>query len=161
KRYQFVVEKYPEFTHANLARYGLAMALYRKGDLEKARAALEAVPGPDRVGDLAIVPYQLADVLLRLAPKGAADAVAARKLEEALKTSIELLDGFVGGTPQSPQAPDALLKLGHCHQRMAALAAQPPEAQKSLAAARAVYERINQQYPRSEARPFAIFERAK
>src|SRR5205085_1252019 len=35
KRYAAVVDKYPEFPHANLARYGLAVALYRKGDLEK------------------------------------------------------------------------------------------------------------------------------
>src|SRR5262249_5261082 len=127
----------------------------------KARDALTAIAGPDRVGDLAVVPYQLADLLLRLAPRSADDAITAGKLEEALKGSIELLDGFVGGNPQSPLAPAALLKLGHCHPRLAALLATPPEQQKALATARAVYERIQQQFPRSEARPVAVFERAK
>src|SRR5262249_22149601 len=44
KRSQVVVEKYPEFPQVNLARYGLAMAYHRKGDLEKAKEKLEAIP---------------------------------------------------------------------------------------------------------------------
>ncbi len=37
KRYQAVVDKYPDSPNVNLARYGLGVAYYRKGDLEKAR----------------------------------------------------------------------------------------------------------------------------
>ena len=39
-----VVDKYPESPHVNLARYGLGMAFYRKGDLDKAQELLEAIP---------------------------------------------------------------------------------------------------------------------
>ena len=46
KRYQVVVEKYPESPNVNLARYGLGMAYYQKGDLDKAREMLEAIPPP-------------------------------------------------------------------------------------------------------------------
>jgi TolA-binding protein len=161
KRYQVVVEKYPEFTYANLACYGLGMALYRKGDLEKAKEVLESIPAAERNGDLTAVSYQLADIVLRLAPDKADDALAAGKLEEALKGATELLEGFVGSQPNGPQTPDALLKLGYCHQRMAALLSQPPEQAKEVAAARATYEQIMQRFPKHELFPQAVFERAK
>src|SRR5262249_2347228 len=48
KRYSALVEKYPEYAHIQLARQGLGMAHYRKGDLEKAQKALEAIPAGDR-----------------------------------------------------------------------------------------------------------------
>src|SRR5262249_15266124 len=53
KRYQAVVEKFPEFAQVSLARYGLALGHYRKGDLEKAKEILEAIPAPERNGELA------------------------------------------------------------------------------------------------------------
>ncbi|HEY7153201.1 MAG TPA: tetratricopeptide repeat protein [Gemmataceae bacterium] len=161
KRYQVVVEKYPEFAHTNLARYGLGLVYYRKGDLDKAKEKLEAIPAADRNGDLALVSYQLADILIRQAPAKADDALAAGKLEEQLKTAIELLEGFAAGQPKGPQTADALFKLGHCQQRLAALLAQPPDQQKALAAARAAYEQILQRFPKDPLAPNAHFERAK
>jgi TolA-binding protein len=161
KRYQVVADKYPEFAHANLARYGLALCYYRKGDLEKAREHLEKIPAAERNGELAAVPYQLADVLLRLAPARADDAVAAGKLEEQLKGAIEMLEGFVGAQPNGPQTADALLKLGYCQQRLAGLLAQPPEQAKAVAAARAAYEQILQRFGNGPVAPQARFERAK
>ena len=161
KRYQVVVEKYPEFTHVNLARYGLGMAFYRKGELDKAREILQAIPAAERNGDLALVSYQLADILIRQAPAKADDALAAGKLEEQLKAAIELLDGFVSSQPNGPQTADALFKLGHCHQRLAALLAQPPDQQKELAGARAAYEQILQRFAKDPLQPHALFERAK
>src|SRR5262249_660522 len=150
-----------EYAHIQLARQGLGMAHYRKGDLEKAQKALEAIPAGDRNGELAIVSYNLADILLRTAPARAEDAVAAGKLEEKLKGAGELLESSLGAAADSPQAPDALLKLGYCQQRLARLAAQPPEQQKTLAAARATYERILQKYPGHAVGAQAAFERAK
>ncbi len=161
KRYQVMVAKYPEFAHANLARYGLGMAFYHKGDLDKAKEALEAIPAADRNGDLALVSYQLADILIRQAPAKADDALAAGKLEEQLKTAIELLEGFIGSQPNGPHTADALFKLGHCQQRMAGLLAQPPDQTKALAAARAAYEQILQRFPKDPLQPQARFERAK
>jgi TolA-binding protein len=161
KRYQVVIDKYPEFQHASLARYGLGMAHYRKGDLDKARAMFEAIPASDRTGDLAIVAYQLADLLLRLAPAKADDAVAAGKLEEALKGAVEQLDAFVSSNPTSALTPDALIKLGHCHQRLAALLVQPPDQAKALQSARAAYDQLSGRFPQHPLRPQAIFERGK
>src|SRR5262249_7008726 len=139
-RYQAVVDKYPDFPHVNLARYGLAMGHYRKGDLEKAKDVLEAIPDADRNGELAVVPYQLADCLLRLAPvKVEDDALAANKALEQLQAAAGLLETFVGANATSPQAPDALLKLGHCRQRLAGLLAQPQEKAAALKAARAAF----------------------
>jgi TolA-binding protein len=161
KRYRVVLSKYPEFKHVNLARYGIGVVYYRKGDLEKAKEALEAIPAGDRTGELAAVPYTLADILLRTAPARADDAVAAGKLEETLKNAIDLLDGFAGAQPKAPQTPDALLKLGYCHVRRARLLAQAADKAKALAEARAVYERLQQRFPKHELFSQATFERAK
>ena len=161
KRYGAVVEKYPEFAHVSLARYGVAMGHYRKGELEKAIEVLKAIPDADRSGDLALVPYLQADCLIRTAPARADDALAAGKLQEQLKEAIALLGAFVSAQPTGPQTPDALIKLGACHQRMAALLDDKQEKAKSLAAARAAYEKLAQQFPRHELFPTALLERAK
>jgi TolA-binding protein len=161
RRYQMVVDRFPELPFVHLARYGLAMAHYRKGEIEKAQEILEAIPAPERNGDLAVVSYALADCLLRLAPAKADDALAAGQLQERIQTAAELLDGFIASQPNGPQAPDALLKLGLCHQRLATVTAQPPERAKVLASARSAYERLMQQFPNHELRPQAAFERAK
>jgi TolA-binding protein len=161
KRYQTVVDRYPESPNVNLARYGLAMCHYHKGDLERARAALETIAGAERTGDLAVAPYHLADCLIRLAPIKADDAVAAGKLEEQLKQASELLSGFVAAQPDRPQAPDALIKLGFCQQRLAGVLAQGPDQAAALAAARTAYEQLLQKYAKSDLAPQAKFERAK
>jgi TolA-binding protein len=163
KRYQAVIEAYPEFAQVNLARYGLAMTCYRKGDLVRARQAFEAIPQPDRNGELATVPYLIADCLIRLAPAGVPeDALETGKLEAKLKSAAEMLEGFVAAQPQGPQSADALLKLGHCLQRMAALQGQPPERAKLLTSARGAYERLlGQPFKGHAAQPQALIERAK
>ncbi len=161
KRYGVVAEKYPEFAHVNLARYGVAMGHYRKGELDKAIEVLKTIPDAERSGELTLVPYLQADCLIRTAPVKADDALAAGKLEEQLKEAIGLLDAFTAAQAASPQAPDALIKLGFCHQRMAALLADKQEKVKSLTAARTAYERLMQQFPRHELYPTALLERAK
>ncbi|HJT78055.1 MAG TPA: tetratricopeptide repeat protein [Gemmataceae bacterium] len=161
KRYQAVVDRFPEFAYVNLARHGMAMGYYRKGDLDKAREILEKIPATDRTGALAAVPYALADILIRQAPAKADDALAAGKLEEQLRGAAELLEGFVNAQPNGPQTPDALLKLGACYQRIGAILIQPPDKAKALGSARAAYERLMQQFPKHELEPRAILERAK
>jgi tetratricopeptide (TPR) repeat protein len=161
KRYRVVVEKYPEFAHVNLARHGLGLVHYRKGDLDKARAVLESVPAAERNGELAVVAYLLAGILIRQAPEKADDAVTAGKLEEAMKGASDLLETYLGADPASPQAPDALLKLGFCQQRLARILAVPAEQAKAVAAARSAYERLLQKYPTHPTSAQAAFERAK
>jgi TolA-binding protein len=162
KRYQEVVDKHGEFAHVQLARYGLAMCHYRKGDIEKAKEILEAIPEAERTGELAVVSYQIADCGLRLIPtKIEDDAIAAGRALEQLQSVAGLLESFAAAQPTNPASADALLKLGHCQQRIAGLLAQPPDRAKALAAARTAYEQLMQRFPKSQVFPQAVFERAK
>src|SRR5262249_19177052 len=162
KRYQELVGKNPEFAFINLARYGLAMSHYRIGEIEKAKEILETIPDADRSGELAVVSYELADCILRLVPtKIEDDAIAAGRALEQLQTAAGLLENFATAQANKPAAADALLKLGHCHQRLATLLAQPPEKAKALAAARTAYDQLMQRFPKDALVPQAIFERAK
>jgi TolA-binding protein len=160
-RFAALIEKYPEFERISLARYSLAVCHLQKGDFEKAHDVLENIPAPDRTGELAIVPYQLASCLIKMAPLKAEDAVAAGKVQEQLQAAAELLNGFVGSNPQAAETPDALLKMGHCHQRLFAVLAQPPEKQAALQAARAAYEKLMNEYKTSLLVPQAVMERAR
>src|SRR5262249_41081244 len=63
--------------------------------------------------------------------------------------------------PSGPQAAEALLKLGQCQQRLAALFADPKDAAVVLTAARGTYEQFVQRFPRHEQFAQAVFERAK
>jgi phosphoglycerol transferase len=161
RRCREVVEKYPESANVEVARYRLGLTYYQKGDLKKAREFLEAIPVGARIGELAAVPYWLADCLVRLAPVRADDAVAAGMLVEALRSAAVLLNDFAGAQPKSPRMPDALIELGYCRQRLAAIFAQPADKAQELAAGRATYEHLLKNYPGSERVPQAIFERAK
>jgi TolA-binding protein len=161
RRYQIVVEKYPDFQYSGLARYGWAMTFYKKGTLEKAKELLEAIPATERSGELAMVPYLLADCLLRLAPEKVDDALSAGKAQEELQSAAEMLESYISAQPTSPQAPDALLKVGLCYQRLAGLLADPQERAKILSAARTTYEKLINQFPKHSHQPQAIFERAK
>ena len=161
KRYSVVVEKYPEFAYANIARYGLAMAYYRKGDYEKAKELLVAIPAAERSGDLAIVPYQIADILIRTAPAKADDAITAGRVEEALKAAIEQLEGYAGANATAPQTADAYIKIGYCWARLAATTVEPAEQQKELQSARQAYEQVLNRFQKSGVFPQAVFERAK
>jgi TolA-binding protein len=161
KRYQEVTDQFPEFIYANQARYGQGMVHYRRGEYEKAQKVFEGIAEPDRKDDLVLTSYLLADCLIRLAPTRADDALAAGKVQEKLQEAAGLLDNFIGAQPNGAQTPDALLKLGHCHQRMAGLLAKPEERTKVLTSARTVYEKLINQFPKHALRPQAVFERAR
>ncbi len=161
KRYQAVIENYPGLPQVNLARAGLAAGYQRQGDLEKTREMLEAIPAAERTGELALVPYQLADCLIRLAPTRIDDALAAGRVEEMLRSSIELLEGFISANPNGAQTPDAMVKLGHCLQRQAAILAQPKDRQQALARARSVLDQLRQRFARSPEASQALMERAR
>ncbi|MBY0526989.1 MAG: tetratricopeptide repeat protein [Gemmataceae bacterium] len=160
KRYESVIKQFPEHEHANLARYGLALALLRKNELEKANAMLATISGTDRTGELALSSYLQADCIIRLAPTKVDDALGAGKLTESMTQAIELLEGFVNNQ-KGPLTPMALMKIGYCNQRLAALQAQPPEKAKYLTAARVAYKKLYAEHPRDQALPYAVFEEAK
>jgi cellulose synthase operon protein C len=161
KRYQFVLERYPEFERVNYARFGLAMTHLGKEDHEKALAVFESIPGPDRSGDLAIASYHQADCLLRLTPTKADDALAAGMVQEKLTTARVQLEGFIAGNPKAKEFPDALLKLGYTQQQLAVLNGNPQERSELLNLARQTYEKLTQQFPNIAAGQTAILERAK
>lgn len=161
KRYQKVIDQFPEFAYIGLARFGLAMSHYRLGQFEEAAANLAKIPDAERTGDLAAVPYVLADCVIRTAPTDASDALAAGRLLQQMTQATTLLSGFLASQAASPQAPDAMLKLGNCQQSIAGLMAEPQEQNKVLAAARQTYEKLIQQFATHALQPVAVFERAK
>jgi cellulose synthase operon protein C len=161
KRYQVVADNYPEFESVAAARQGIALSLYRLGKYEEARAILADIPESDRVGELATVPYVLADCLIRTLPDDMSDALAAARVMQQVEEAINLLGGFLQSQPKSPQAPDALLKLGYCHQQAASIIIEPEGRKAALANARQAYEKVLSEFSKSPAQPYAAFERAK
>ncbi|MEK6262692.1 MAG: tetratricopeptide repeat protein [Planctomycetota bacterium] len=165
KRYQVVVDRFPEFTYAALSRGRMALAQYRLGDYPTAVKGLEAIPQADHSGELAIVPYYHADCLLRSMPTDTTDALAAGRQLVVLTAAIKSLESFVSAQGMDPlkaaqQTPDALVKLGYCYQRVAAQIAEPQERNQRLTAARQAFERVGQQFATSPMAPIAAFERA-
>jgi cellulose synthase operon protein C len=163
-RFQKVIDKYPDFPKANVARYSLGLTFYRKGDLVAAQKILSDIPGPERGGDLGLTSFLIADCVLRQIPNTVPDdALAAGKMEEQLKSAAEALEAFLAAQPKDANAPDALIKLGLCQQRMAALIAQPKERVMMYNAARSSYERLmRKEYPKATLQiAQATFERAK
>jgi len=160
KKYLPLLEKYPEFEYANAARQSLGASHHQLGQFDLAIKVLEKVSEADRNGKLATVSYLLADCLTRTLPANADDALAAGRLMQTAEKAAKLFDVFIGAEPKSNEAPDALLKLGHCYRRMAEAIAEPVERNKQLASARQAYEKLTAQYPTSPLSAVAIFERA-
>ena len=161
KRTEEVLKKYPEYPKIFLVRHSLALVNYRKNDVERALKEWESIPAAERSGELAVVPYLMADCILRQVPVVVADdALAIGKLDEQLKQASDLLVIFLGG-PKNELTPDALLKLGYCQQRSAGFLAQPQEKQKVLQAARGTYEQLLKEYATHPLAANARFERAK
>jgi TolA-binding protein len=160
-RYKRLVRKFPEFAYINQARQGLATSHYRLGNYTEAALIFATIPDAERTGELANVSYLLADCLIRTLPPESEDALQAERLIEKAEQAAKLLEGFVGAQEKSPQAPDALLKLGHCYQRVGALMAAPAERTKLFTAARDVYDRAIKLTDKEPTRSAAVFERAK
>jgi tetratricopeptide (TPR) repeat protein len=160
-RYKRVVRKYPEFAYINMARQGLATAHYRLGNYTEAALTFATIADADRVGDLASVPYFMADCLIRGLPPETEDALQAARLIQQAEQAAKLLEQFAAAQEKTPQAPDALLKLGHCYQRVGALMAAPAERTKMLTAAGDAYDRAMKLSDKEPLKSVALFERAK
>ena len=161
KRYQTVIDKGGEFERLNLARYGLAMCHFKKGEFDKASDTLEKIPNTDRVGELSYTPYLLADCRLREAPASVNGAGETRKLLELFEQTAADLDGFITANPKAPEVPDALLKLGTCQMRQAALIAVAQERAPIIQAARQTFQKLMQQFPKEPQAAQAKMENAK
>jgi TolA-binding protein len=161
KRYQEVISKFPRCAHVNHAHYARAIIVYSQGDFTAARKDLLAIAPADRKGDLAPASYLLADCLLHLSAATGKDAPAADRGKSQLKTAAELLTTFSTAHPGAAQTPDALLKLGVCHERLAALGDTPKDRLRARTAARSALEKLIRDFPKHALVPQAVFERAK
>ncbi|QJW95946.1 tetratricopeptide repeat protein [Frigoriglobus tundricola] len=160
-RYTEVVTKYPEFDRVNRAKFGQALCAVAVEDWEKAIKVLESVPAAERSGDLAPVPYVLADCLIRTAPAKAEDALQDNMLREKLGAAVALLDAFVAANPRAEQTADAVLKQGYCHKRLAIQLQPGNERNEALSKARAAFEKLDNEFKRSPLVGTAHLERAK
>ena len=160
-KYKEVVEKYPEFERVNYARFGMGVCHAQLGALENAAKALEGIPAAERNGELAGAAYLLADCLIRQAPAKAEDALQENMMREKLTAAAQLLEGFVAGNAKSPEAPAALLKLGHCRKRLGATLADNTERNQMLTTAREAFEKLNREYAKDPLAGQGLLERAK
>jgi tetratricopeptide (TPR) repeat protein len=161
RRFQLVLDKHPEFEHAQQARFSLAWLSYQQGDYGKTRSLLEEIPPSDRKGDLAGAAYLLADCLIRTTPAQADDAIAAGKAQEQLTQAATLLTDDAAQNPYTDRTTDALMRLGLCQQRLALLAGKEEDRNNLTAASRASYERVLLEHPQDELQPHAALERAR
>ncbi len=154
--------KYPEFDRANHARLGAGICLAQLGDLDAAAKQLEAIPGPDRTGELSMAAYLLGDILLRQTPiKVGDDALEENKAREKLTAAAGLFDSFATGNLKAPEAPAAWLKFGYCQKRLAATLADPNERNQTFQKAREAFERIVKDYAKDPLVGTAKLELAK
>lgn len=160
-QYQQLIAKYPEFDRINRARFGLAVLFADRGEWEKAAEIIETIPAPDRTGESASASFLLADSLIRTAPAKADDALADNMLREKLGNAIAMLDAYVAANPKSPEAPEALLKLGYCHKRIGIQLADPKEKNEAFAKSRAALDRVQKDYAGAPIYGQALLERAR
>jgi len=158
RRYARIVKNFPDLAQAGLCRYRLAMASHALGRYEDAAAALTAIPEPERGG----ASYILADSLLRGGPAAdeARDAVTAANRLQQLQQAAQAFQNFLVAQPQSPEVPEAMIKLGFCLQQVCALQADPAERANAANTARGVYEQLRGQFPNHPLRAVAEYERA-
>ncbi len=160
-KYKEVVDKYPEFERVHYARYGMGICYTQLGNLEEAVKSFDAIPAPDRTGELASSSYLLADCLIRQAPTKADDALQENQIREKLTLAVGLLESFVAANAKAPEAPASLLKLGHCLKRLGATLADQNERNQTLTKAREAFEKLNKDYTKDPLAGQAILEIAK
>ena len=160
-RYKRLLDRFPDFSEANLARYGLATAQYRLDWYTEALATLSAIPTADHTGKLAAVPYLMADCHIRTFPGTTDDALTAGKLMDQATKAAKLLEGFVLSQAKSPKAPDALLKLGYCYQRLGSILADAAKKKNAYTQGKGAYSRLIKDYSKDPLVPTAVLEQAK
>jgi len=163
KRYQAIVEKYPELPSLQVARYGLGVSRYRIGLYADADVALGAIPNAALTGDLSAVPFLRGECRMRLpVPPGDAAAVQ-RTIQANLTAAVAFFEQYLAAQPAGENAPDCLLRQGIARLQLADLAPNADERTKTLAAARAGLDKFVAAAPWANHAlfPQAVFERAK
>jgi TolA-binding protein len=161
KRYESITSKEAEFERQHLARYGLAMCHFKKGELEKAQEQLEKIPDGERNGELAYASYLHADCLLRRCPAEVKGATQVRELLGNLEIVCKQLESFISANPKAPEIPEAMLKLGTSQARLGAFIKEPQERAQMLQTARQTFDNLMKQFPKEPASTNAVLERAK
>ncbi len=164
--YQKLIADYPDSPQINAARQAVGNVYCRLGQYGKAAEAFQSIPDAERSGELSAVSYVQGDCLLRTLPPEGEDALTAGRLLQQAETAAKNFSNFAGQAPANhPLIPEALLKLGFAHQRIAEVLADQNERRRELQMAREAYEKL---IALSSALPvetptsaMAIFERAK
>ncbi|MBT3200369.1 MAG: tetratricopeptide repeat protein [Phycisphaerales bacterium] len=160
-RYQRLLDKFPDFSEINLAKYGLATAQYRLRWYNEALQTLAGIPAADCTDKLTAVPYLIADCNIRTFPTSTNNALTAGQLMTQAAKSAKLLEGFVSANAKSPKAPDALLKLGYCYQRLGSVVADAKAKKNAYTQGKTAYANIIKNYPKDPLVPTAMLEQAK
>jgi cellulose synthase operon protein C len=160
-KFKEVVDKFPEFERVNYARFSLAVCLTQLGNLEEAVKVFDAIPGPDRAGELSIASYMQADCLIRLAPTKAEDALQENQIREKLTAAAGQLESFVASNPKAPETAAALLKLGYCTKRLGSTLADQNERNQTLNRAREIYEKLARDHKGDPLSGQGVLEMAK
>ncbi|MDP6543896.1 MAG: tetratricopeptide repeat protein [Phycisphaerae bacterium] len=160
-RYERLLDKFPDFSEAHLARYGLATAQYRLGWYTEAIETLSAIPAGDRMDKLGAVPYLMADCHIRTFPDKTDEALSAAKLMDQAVKAGKLLEGFVSANAKSPKVPDALLKLGYCYQRLGSVLADATAKKVAYTKGKEAYARLIKDWSKDTLVPTAVLEQAK
>ncbi|MFI5377912.1 MAG: tetratricopeptide repeat protein [Tepidisphaerales bacterium] len=163
RRFQKILDQYPESPQAILAKQGQAMALYEQTKFAEAAKLLSAIPEPDRMGDLGSVSYLEADCLLRTLPPASDDAIALNRLIEQLNHSVALLNAFLQSQAAEPrpEAPEAQFKLAFGYTRLAGLIVDPVEKRQNETMARRTLMELVAAYPNHPVYAAATFELAR
>ncbi|MFI5378040.1 MAG: tetratricopeptide repeat protein [Tepidisphaerales bacterium] len=161
KRYAVFVTRFPEHPGNGAGRFGLGSSYYNLGELPKAIEALKGIPEPERVGPLAAASYLMGDAILRSVPPITDDAIAINRALEQLEEATKHLGSFVASNENSPQTPDALLKLGMAFQKQAGVLADAAERRKAYESAQQAYNKVVGRFPKHPAFAAAVFENAK
>lgn len=163
RRFQKILDKYPESPQAILAKQGQAMALYDQGKYAEAAKVLSGILEPDRMGELGSVSYLEADCLLRTLPAPSEDAIAQNRLIEQLDHSVSLFNSFLQSQAADPrpEAPEAAFKLAFGYTKLAELIVDPVEKQKNSSMARRTLMELVAAYPNHPVYAAATFELAR
>lgn len=142
ERYEALLKRDTGFAQAPMALMNIALAHHRMQRYEQATLALSRIAAANRTGPLSQASLLQADCLLRLAPADVSDALSAGKALQYITDAITHLEAFIPGNEQTSEGARAVLMLGECQQRMAAIMADPQEKSKALAAALNLFQQF-------------------
>jgi TolA-binding protein len=163
KRYQVLLDDYPDHPRASNARFNVGMLYLKLGDGKNAAVFFEQIPPTERTGERAIASLLLADLKLAEIPPGVPeDALAAGRMEVELKKAADMFESYVAAEPNGPRTAEALIRVGQTLQRLASLQTHPQDRNKLYQDARAAFDRVLlPQFNNNPLQALALVERAR